>query len=158
MRRSTASVFTANHASCKALEGISSGFAMGAYAGCNPVVWFVSGASLKSLKSLLSLNSSAPLHCKCARGNRPDGATDYRRGCNPRLGIAIKPPPPCADGAREGAGGGCGTGPGGHASLTPVCTLSPLQGLIVLWQSKAQSRHPREKRLRSSIFSSVRGE
>ena len=37
-------------------------------------------------------------------------------------------PPPSADGAREGEGGGCGTGPGGHASLTPVCTLSPRRG------------------------------
>ena len=40
-------------------------------------------------------------------------------------------PPPCADGAREGVGGGRRFA-GGYASLTPVCTLSPFQGLIIL--------------------------
>ena len=47
-------------------------------------------------------------------------------------------PPPCADGAREGEGGGRRLA-GGYASLTPVCTLSPFQGLIILWQCKRKS-------------------
>ena len=36
-------------------------------------------------------------------------------------------PPPCADGAREGVGGGWRL-IGGYASLTPVCILSPPRG------------------------------
>ena len=36
-------------------------------------------------------------------------------------------PPPCADGARVGAGGGWRL-TGGYASLTPVCNLPPRQG------------------------------
>ena len=43
----------------------------------------------------------------------------------------LKPPPPCADGARAGAGGGWRHVAGGYASLTPVCTLSPFQGLTL---------------------------
>ena len=37
-------------------------------------------------------------------------------------------PPPSADGARAGGRGRVWHGAGGHASLTPVCTLSAFQG------------------------------
>ena len=72
-----------------------------------------------SLKSLASLNSPRLLALK-GRQITDGGKQRAAPGCGKLI-----TPPPCADGAREGAGGGWRLS-GGYASLTPVCTLPPL--------------------------------
>ena len=72
-------------------------------------------------------HSSFIIHHWQSPPSSPDGATEYRRGCNPRLGVAIKHPLPRASGAREGKGWVVRV-TGGYASLAPVYILSPLQG------------------------------
>ena len=67
-------------------------------------------------------------HWQCALKGRQitDGG---KQRAAPGYGKLITPPP-CADGARAGVRGRVWHGDGGHASLTPVCALSPLQGVF----------------------------
>ena len=86
----------------------------------------LAGYGMQSRRLLLCVSLISPRLLALKGRQITDGG---KQRAAPGYGKLITPPP-CADGAREGVRGRVWHGDGGHASLTPVCALSPLQGVF----------------------------